>query len=80
MKKIYSKPEIAFESFTLNTNIAGDCEVKIDTFRANQCGITWGTDVLFFSGMSVCVEPVETDGENGLCYDIPTPSTALFNS
>ena len=28
MKKLYSKPEIIFESFTLSTNIAANCELK----------------------------------------------------
>lgn len=80
MKKTYSKPEIVFESFTLSTNIAGDCESKIDTFKAGDCGIQFGNEVLFLTGVAGCKDPVTTDGEYGLCYDIPTPTSALFNS
>ena len=39
MKKIYSKPEIMFDSFTLTTNIAAGCGKKIDTHVNGVCGL-----------------------------------------
>lgn len=81
MKKTYSKPEIAFESFTLNTNIAGDCGVKVEGSNAGTCGIEWAGKLLFLSGIEGCKNPVTADdGSSGFCYDVPTDASGLFNS
>ena len=90
MKK-YIKPMIAFEDFSLSTNIAAGCVNKANN-QANfhSCGIEvlivnqFGPQYvqLFTNKWQGCVDyPTTDDGEfNGYCYHIPTESTALFNS
>ena len=86
MKKKYMKPEVMFESFTLSTNIAGNCDwtegiVPVD--NKTGCGYVDPADkhgyVIFTSGMSCTA--VEDDGDsNGICYDVPTEGMQIFNS
>lgn len=77
MKKIYSKPEIAFESFSLSQNIAAGCEYTDPKhpdlyFTGIGYAFTTGCDVKFSDGGG--------DGEyNGICYHVPTDNN-LFNS
>lgn len=84
MKKIYEKPLIMFESFTLSTNIAGDCQVKTWTPNSGQCAYTYTDEFLgelnlFVSAVDACTTK-EDDGEyNGVCYDVPY-GDILFNS
>lgn len=84
MRKAYSKPEILFESFTLNTNIAGDCETKTNLASNSQCGMDFSGIVVFMENMGGCtgikVESEGGDGEfNGICYHVPYGEN-LFNS
>lgn len=85
MKKVYNKPEIVFEDFSMSTNIAGDCEVKTWTPNSGTCAYKYmdeflGEVKLFLSTISDCTT-VEADGEyNGFCYHVPTESKNLFNS
>ena len=39
MKKVYVKPIMIFEDFTLSKSVAGTCEKKIETATQFQCGI-----------------------------------------
>ena len=56
MKKRYIKPEIIFEDFSLNTNIAGDCGRLTDTVTSGTCGFELpGVGIVFVDGVSVCV-------------------------
>lgn len=82
MKKSYNKPEIAFESFALCSSIAAGCGVHVDGANAGACGITFGGETIFMTGIAGCATQVETDDGlyNGLCYHVPTASSALFNS
>lgn len=88
MKKIYSKPEMFFESFTLNEHIAAGCEAKIDTPSRSQCGLDYGPFVVFLETSTGCtgdgkVKDMGGDGEyNGLCYHVFSNNGAnnLFNS
>lgn len=86
MKKTYSKPEILFESFTMSTNIAGDCEVRTNLPSNLTCGVWFeGVGFVFVTGMNGCGEfPVDMDKEtasfNGLCYHVPDSNNNLFNS
>lgn len=87
MKKTYTKPGIVFESFLMDTNIAGDCEVKTNTPSKSQCGINYGPFVVFLDATgSLCtgagrVPSTGGDGDyNGLCYHVPTGDKNLFNS
>lgn len=84
MKKVYSKPEIFFEDFTLTTNIAGDCEHKTNTPSSYQCGVNASGINVFLEGMTGCedfeVVAVGGDGEfNNICYHVPYGEN-LFNS
>lgn len=80
MKKIYSKPEIMFDSFTLTTNIAAGCGNKINTQVDGACGIELpGYGVVFLDGVAGCKDhPIEED--DVYCYHVPTADTKLFNS
>lgn len=85
MKKTYSKPEIMFEDFTLNTNIAGDCETKTNVHSNNECGLDFSGLMVFMQGMNGCadikVDNVGGDGKfNGICYHVPAGDNNLFNS
>ena len=85
MKKVYSKPQIVFEDFSLSTNIAGDCTVKTHNPSNSECGYPMtGLGTVFLTGMGGCSFPVNRDpsgdGEfNGICYHVPYGEN-LFNS
>lgn len=81
MKKLYSKPEIVFESFSVSSNIAVEvCGIDTDIPKRDTCGIEMDGGVkAFLDGVSVCNYPI-TDGANGTCYHNPTDSTRLFGS
>lgn len=71
MKKIYTKPEIEFESFKMSSSIAtGGCGVSV-----NQIDLPDGYDI-FVDGC----EYVPVDGEFGGCYHVPTAETKVFAS
>ena len=87
MKREYSKPMIMFENFTLSTNIAGDCEYKTNSPSASNCGIEYGSEILFLDSVtSVCTDKVGItdfggDGEyNGYCYHVYSNGKNIFNS
>lgn len=75
MKKIYSKPEIAFESFSMSTNIAAGCEQPTNLPSNNECGLDFSGVYIFLDTMSGCVEKVPSDGGDGewntICYHVP---------
>ena len=83
MKKTYSKPEIMFEIFTLNTSIAGDCNKIIDTQAKGECGIPGSAPniALFVEGVTGCTF-IDKDGRDydGYCYHVPDGGPKLFNS
>lgn len=81
MKKKYIKPEIMFESFTLSTNIAGDCTQPNSLQSENVCGLDFGGDIIFLTGVTGCELQFETDdGSSGVCYHNPYATSLLFNS
>lgn len=81
MKKIYSKPEIMFESFAMSTSIAAGCEKKVNTYAADQCGIPWeGSPNIFLADIAGCKVQYGADGEGGICYHNPSDDNNLFNS
>lgn len=85
MKK-YVKPMIVFESFTLSTNIAGDCGTTTGVVPLQDetgCGYKDPADrfgyVIFTTEMACNTK--EDDGEyNGICYHVPIENDKLFNS
>lgn len=88
MKKAYVKPAIMFESFSLSTNIAGDCEKIIDNQNRGNCGMEFGDITVFISEYTGCstndgvtIDVGGDDGSyNGLCYHVPFDTKNLFNS
>lgn len=87
MKKVYTKPEIMFESFTLSQAIAGDCDNKYALQAQGDCGLDYGGDIIFLLGITGCGDngtgenAFETDdGTSGVCYYNPTDTNRLFNS
>lgn len=85
MKKAYEKPEIMFENFTINVNIAADCDIKTGLPTNNTCGMDFSGEMVFLTGMGGCsdtaIDAVGGDGEyNGICYHVMSNGQGLFNS
>lgn len=82
MKKVYRKPAIVFENFTISTNIAAGCEVKTNTPSQMQCayGETEFGIPIFLDRVSACISTVQDGENNTFCYHIPIESNTLFNS
>ena len=87
MKRVYTKPDVLFESFSLCTSIAGDCEVKTNTEAKWQCGLpSTGLGKVFLNSINDCSFKVEEGeflgpGDNdGMCYHVFSPYNNLFNS
>jgi hypothetical protein len=85
MKKAYTRPEIAFESFSLSENIAAsssNCSRKLENLQDGICGYQFGSKVIFTMTTEGCMVKI-TDGSplfDGLCYHIPNDNNKLFNS
>lgn len=83
MKKIYSKPDIAFESFSLCMNIAAtSCAQIVKTHADGDCGVNFGGRWVFMTDVAGCKYKVD-DGSamaNYLCYHVPTDGMTVFNS
>ena len=82
MKKLYSKPGIVYEDFSICTHIAKTCDVELGTFEQGKCGgYEWGRDFIFMDGQQWCDTPVVDDGtHDGICYHHPIDGARLFNS
>lgn len=83
MKKTYTKPDIAFESFSLCVNIAAtSCDRIISNISDGACGVNFGGRMVFMTDVSGCKWKVE-DGSamaNYLCYHVPSDGMTVFNS
>lgn len=84
MKKIYSKPEIMFEDFSLSASIAAGCERIIDTKSIDVCGIPGTGSVVIFNpdvSGSDCTDFYGNDYKHdGFCYHLPENGPNLFSS
>ena len=83
VKKQYDKPMIIFESFSLSTSIAGDCELPyVNNATKGNCGVPDATKqyFVFTDSTTGCNFPGSDDKYEGLCYHVPTEATSLFNS
>lgn len=68
MKKVYSKPMIIFESFSLSQNIAAGCEITDPKDPALEFT---GLGYAFTESCDVDVGNGGGDGEwNGICYHV----------
>ena len=85
MKKEYSSPEIFFDNFALNVNIANvnmQCSRNITNHYSGDCGLQFGNKIVFTISAAGCKFKIQ-DGSpmvDGLCYHIPTGDNKLFNS
>lgn len=86
MKKVYSKPDVFFEDFSLSTNIAAGCEEKAN-FAEETCGLevefTDTITVTLLNGdISACAPECDPKdyGYNNLCYHNPSEDYNLYNS
>ena len=93
MKKVYEKPMIMFESFSLSTNIAGDCDIPTGTYGFKICAVDFSGTPLFLTSIDACVgtaenpgiavDPDLTGGDgvfNSICYHVPGDFLGYFNS
>ena len=82
MKKTYSKPEIAFEDFSLSVGIAAGCEIKIGNQSEGSCGYAYpgGMGSTMFVKDGICNVVVEDSSTNGFCYHNPSAANNIFNS
>ena len=86
MKKLYTKPQIVFESFIMSTSIAGNCEAPFVNATKGICAVTGSGGLAIFDGsVNACnATPEEMGGIadhwDGLCYHVPTEAANLFNS
>ena len=85
MKKIYTTPDILFEPFSLDENIAStnsNCTRNITNAYAGVCGFPYGNKIIFTTAVAGCQVKLQ-DGSpifDGLCYHIPVGENKLFNS
>lgn len=88
MKKVYTKPEIMFEDFSLNNSITAGCE-KIAQAAENACAYkvvtSGGTFNVFTTVMTGICNTYGQEGENGaiyngICYHVPYASNNVFTS
>ena len=81
MKKSYIRPEIAFESFSLDSNFAtlvsATCALEAES--SQDCGITIAGRTIFVETSQGC-KYVSADGAYGVCYYVPTGDNNVFNS
>ena len=89
MKKVYTKPLVVVEDFSLCTTIAS-CSIKTKTPSEYNCAYEvktgFGSFNVFTSALpDVCTVSEATDGSddgvyNGICYHAPMSDSSLFNS
>lgn len=81
MKRKYEAPVMSFEDFELSANIAAGCSLspvgneKNFTNKA-ECGWFDGYDFIFTAPNTGC----KSQGDEKLCYHVPTDTTNLFSS
>lgn len=81
MKKVYTAPQILFESFAMSTNIAANCDKIIRTFDQGNCAYEGtGGIMLFTVAIGACEFKSDDDASNGFCYHVPGEDNDLFNS
>lgn len=83
MKRAYTKPDVFFESFALNTAISANCEKRAN-FAPDICGYEYTDSINVFTievaGCRSGVVLDRNDEFDGICYHNPTDLNNLFNS
>ena len=85
MKKVYRKPEVLFENFSLSIGIAVNCEEINKNPSVDQC--SWTPDEQWdFGGIfgvdyqGACEVTPSNSGYDTLCYHVPSENYNLFTS
>lgn len=79
MKRIYTKPDVIFESFSMTQSIAS-CNVEAN-FQKGQCGVRMTENVILFNDQVFDCTFQMQDGEyDGLCYHVPFENYIVFGS
>ena len=78
-KKPYQKPEIVFEDFSLTTNIAAGCE-HIANQSEDICGVLYDELENMYIFNVGNVSGCNTQGNENICYHVPTEASNVFNS
>ena len=75
MKKIYTKPQIAFEDFVLNCSIAATTTCEF-TLRKDKERFKLSDGTYIFTSEAGCESWADPSGMdaayNGICYHVPT--------
>lgn len=88
MKKVYKKPMIAMEYFTLNQNIAVSCGYNDENYFGHptqadktNCGWDDGFGEIFWVTVGPCSDNYSPDLEIGeVCYNAPAGVATIFAS
>ena len=78
MKKVYTKPEIFFDSFELSQSIAAGCELIASNLARYSCPLTpkdLGEDYTIFV-QGACIY----EGQDTICYDVPQADYNVYTS
>ena len=81
MRKIYQKPELYYDNFSLSQSIAAGCE-GIANFAEGHCSVTLsgpGYDLTLFHDSQICVDS-PPNPDDYLCYHAPTEYNNVFSS
>lgn len=82
MKKSYSKPDILFDSFSLSTNVASNCEFRTPLPQVDECGMPTGyfNSVIFVTEIQGCTVVEPSGVWDTICYHQPSETNNLFTS
>lgn len=81
MKKVYHRPELYYECFSLGTSIAAGCEA-IANFAENSCTVSLsgpGYDLELFQSSAICAYSPPNPGDY-VCYQAPSENNNVFSS
>lgn len=81
MKRVYTKPDVVFESFSLSSSITANC-AKEANFSSGQCGFEYTDEMTIFMNSIQGCTFIESDGnwQDRVCYHNPYDWNNLFNS
>lgn len=81
MKKVYKKPIIIVEDFSLKVSIAAGCEVEtpLPSYEAS-CGYPTREGTVFIEGTQCTTTPPTGSKYDSVCYHVPAEDNNLFNS
>ena len=80
MKKLYTKPEIIFDSFELTESIAAGCTFITSNVSPYACAVLdkeFGYTI--FSDYAIC-DSTPPGGNDSICYHVPTADYSVYTS